>query len=150
MGSRVFQKIISHQQGFYYIHGLPNGTMTSYGLTLCPKHQAFLNTLLMPSTVRLQSTASTVTLENILSEANKTRVQSKLLDVNPVRKVPHWAKGKEHTMKKAAVLVPLCTVNGEPSVLFTVRSSDLTHHKGEVRYENVCAISFIYLGHSQW
>ena len=75
--------------------------------------------------------SSVITTENVFSERNKHRVQQKLLTTNPVREVPAWAKGRE--MKKAAVLVPICTVNGEPSVLFTVRSSDLTHHKGEVR-----------------
>ena len=36
--------------------------------------------------------------------------------------------------KEAAVLVPLCSVDGKASVLFTVRSSDLRVHKGEVSF----------------
>jgi len=38
------------------------------------------------------------------------------------------------TRKKAAVMVPLCLVNGVPSVLFTIRSKTLRNHSGEVRY----------------
>ena len=37
-------------------------------------------------------------------------------------------------LRKAAVLVPLCEVNGKTSLLFTVRSSDLRNHSGEVRF----------------
>ena len=72
-----------------------------------------------------------VTTENVFSEENRRRVQEKLFKTKPVREVPPWAKGKK--MKKAAVLIPICAVDDQPSVLFTVRSSDLSHHKGEVR-----------------
>ena len=72
-----------------------------------------------------------VTTENVFSEENRRRVQEKLFKTKPVREVPPWAKSKK--MKKAAVLIPICTVDDQPSVLFTVRSSDLSHHKGEVR-----------------
>ena len=36
--------------------------------------------------------------------------------------------------RKAAVLVPLCSIAGEPSLLFTVRSMRLKAHSGQVRY----------------
>jgi hypothetical protein len=35
--------------------------------------------------------------------------------------------------KEAAVLLPLATVNGEASIIFTVRSTQLRTHQGEVR-----------------
>lgn len=36
--------------------------------------------------------------------------------------------------KEAAVLVPLCVVDGKPSVLFTVRNMTMRTHRGEIRY----------------
>lgn len=35
--------------------------------------------------------------------------------------------------KDAAVLLPLCTVNQKPSVLFTVRNLNMRTHRGEIR-----------------
>lgn len=39
-------------------------------------------------------------------------------------------------VKEAAVLVPLCNIQGKPSVLFTVRNMNMRTHRGEVRYSN--------------
>jgi len=41
--------------------------------------------------------------------------------------------------KNAAVLIPFCNVNGEPSILFEMRSKALRSHSGEIR----CAMSTI-------
>lgn len=41
----------------------------------------------------------------------------------------------------AAVLIPLCNVNNEPSVLFELRSKALRSHSGEVRYCFSCAVT---------
>ena len=35
--------------------------------------------------------------------------------------------------RQAAVLVPLLIADGEPSVLFTIRSTNLSRHRGQVR-----------------
>jgi nudix motif 8 len=43
-------------------------------------------------------------------------------------------KWKLDGKKEAGVLLPLCTVAGKPSILFTVRSSNLREHKGEVSF----------------
>jgi nudix motif 8 len=37
-------------------------------------------------------------------------------------------------VREAAVLIPLCTVNQQPAVLFTVRSKALSKHQGEVSF----------------
>ena len=72
---------------------------------------------------------TTVTFENILSEENRLRTQ------NMLKKCEQPVITKilitKHS-KKAAVLVPLCTVNGEPSLLFMLRSNLIPAHRGEV------------------
>ena len=40
---------------------------------------------------------------------------------------------KKEGLRHASVLVPLCTVGGEPALLLTLRSANLSKHKGEVR-----------------
>lgn len=72
-----------------------------------------------------------MTTENVFSEANRLRCQGKLTEIKPVRSLS-WAKGKN--LKQAAVLVPLCHVDGVPSILFTLRASHLNSHRGEVRW----------------
>jgi 8-oxo-dGTP pyrophosphatase MutT (NUDIX family) len=39
-----------------------------------------------------------------------------------------------HTGKRAAVMLPLCHVKGEPAVLFTLRSQNVGTHKGQVSF----------------
>lgn len=72
-----------------------------------------------------------VTFENILSEENKTRFLKTLqkYELPSLRKV---TVSKDH--RKAAVLVPLCTVKGEPSIMFMVRSNKIHAHRGEVSF----------------
>ncbi|KAJ3088019.1 nudix (nucleoside diphosphate linked moiety X)-type motif 8, partial [Quaeritorhiza haematococci] len=45
-----------------------------------------------------------------------------------------WKYDTSKPLRQAAVLMPLCTVDGEPSVLFTLRSSNLRKHQGEVSF----------------
>ena len=63
----------------------------------------------------------------LLGESNKARVISSLLR--------HAVRGSGFTGegRQAAVLVPLLIANGEPSVLFTIRSTNLSRHRGQVR-----------------
>lgn len=64
----------------------------------------------------------------LLGESNKARVVSALLK--------QAARGSGFTGdgRQAAVLVPLLVVNGEPSVLFTIRSVNLSRHRGQVSF----------------
>ncbi|XP_050413159.2 mitochondrial coenzyme A diphosphatase NUDT8 [Patella vulgata] len=80
---------------------------------------------------------SGVNLENIFSDKNKERVKKSLLSIQPVRTIEDIVKPKHKPLKinhDAAVIIPLCVVNDEPSVLFTLRSSSLRKHRGEVSF----------------
>lgn len=72
---------------------------------------------------------SIVTLDNIFADSNKKHVQEKMTDVKTIPR-PDITDTKDW---KAAVLVPLCHVKGEPSLLFMVRSVFLKNHRGEIR-----------------
>lgn len=106
------------------IHGYQkNAFKTSNGvseLTLCRHYTT--------------SSEAEITLENIFSDENKSRSKKKLSSISPHAKVSEIAKKKKkNDHRKASVLVPLCMVHGEPSVLFTLRSSLLVNHRGQVR-----------------
>ena len=63
------------------------------------------------------------------SQALAFHCKEKPTQGNP-RGVPALAQARD----RAAVLVPLCTVEGEASVLFTVRAGHLRKHRGEVSF----------------
>ena len=46
---------------------------------------------------------------------------------------PRYKFGYKSNVKEAAVLMPLCMVDGQPSVLFTVRNLNMRSHRGEIR-----------------
>lgn len=65
----------------------------------------------------------------VLGEENKRRVRESLkCDDNE-----EWPRSGPG-LRDSAVLVPLLTVDGEPSVLFTVRARHLSRHRNQVRY----------------
>ena len=77
----------------------------------------------------IYSERKTVTLENIFSDENRKQVQERM---GSVKFVPRPGIADD-TARPAAVLVPLCYVKGEPSILFMVRSIYLKNHRGEIR-----------------
>lgn len=74
------------------------------------------------------SSSANVSLKNVFSDDNKTAVQKKLSTYT--NKIP--GRFKKEGARNASVLIPLCTVNKEPSLLFMVRPMTLAQHRGEV------------------
>ena len=68
-------------------------------------------------------------VDSVFAKENETRVKEMLIKYKS-SKLPRWAQKVPH----AAVLVPLCHVHGEPSILLTLRSADLVLHRGQVRW----------------
>lgn len=72
-----------------------------------------------------------------LSPENESRCRQRLasnLKFYEENKGRQWMSGGKNQAKWASVLVALCSVEGEPAFLFTLRSSKLKgRHKGDVR-----------------
>ncbi|CAG0881440.1 unnamed protein product [Darwinula stevensoni] len=77
---------------------------------------------------RTYVTASEKSFKFVLSSRNRERALEALKRIPPLR-----ARTSEKE-PSAAVLVPLCTVSDEVSLLYTLRSSDLRLHRGEVSF----------------
>lgn len=71
-------------------------------------------------------------LPHFYSEENKTRSVEYMKQISAKRR-PSFL-GKFKIKKQAAVLVSLCVVNNEESMLFTQRSFDMPTHKGQVSF----------------
>jgi len=92
----------------------------------------------LPRQVAAYATASVT--DDIFTAVHRNRchsllrpIQPGIADLRPMWKIP-GATEKIQNIRMAAVLVPLCFANKKPSVLLTVRSSQLLIHRGEVRY----------------
>lgn len=70
-------------------------------------------------------------LNDAFSDPNKARVVKQLGLMKPRKS---WLTS---CTEEAAVFVPLCLVDSVPSVLFTLRSSQLNSHRGEVRLDSI-------------
>ena len=66
---------------------------------------------------------------NILGEENRQNCIRRFKAI----KISPRIKGAE-SKKKAAVLIPLCLVKGELSLLYTLRKADLKRHRGQVSF----------------
>lgn len=73
------------------------------------------------------SSRSLSNLNDAFSEANKARLVQQLGLMKPRKSLLATCSAE------AAVFIPLCIVDSTPSVLFTLRSSQLNSHRGEVR-----------------
>lgn len=81
--------------------------------------------------------ADVAKMRSLLDDAGRMRIRKRLEGVDVEKKeflkAALLGTGKgDVAMRRAAVLVPLCTVSGVPSVLFTRRSTALNNHAGEV------------------
>ncbi|XP_059048733.1 mitochondrial coenzyme A diphosphatase NUDT8-like [Achroia grisella] len=69
-------------------------------------------------------------IENIFSQASRQHCISKLKEI----RVPKYNKRGKAPEASAAVLVPLCRYDCVPSLLYTVRSSNLNSHSGQISF----------------
>ena len=74
------------------------------------------------------SESKTLTWDTVLSEENRQRCIKKMSKQKAVRDVDSKSK------RPGAVLVPLCLINGELSLLYTVRSKNLKSHRGQISF----------------
>ncbi|KAJ1928796.1 hypothetical protein IWQ60_001750 [Tieghemiomyces parasiticus] len=85
-------------------------------------------------TTRTQSTSASPQLPWRLDQSQVLAdFRQCLATHNQRRDLPRF-KYRSTGLREAAVLVPLCNVDGVPSVLFTVRSMNLRTHQGEVSF----------------
>lgn len=76
---------------------------------------------------RLASTAY-YTVKNVLNPENVKKTVSKFSAMKPIRLQP------QVPAKRAAVLVPLCMIDGKLGLLFTLRTAHLKTHRGQVSF----------------
>lgn len=74
----------------------------------------------------LKRNLSQINLEKLLSEENKKKTIEKF------RKYTKLRFGEKNPDKHAAILIPLCIVDNEISLIYTIRSSKLRNHSGQV------------------
>lgn len=86
--------------------------------------------------VMLKRNMSQINLEKLLSEENKKKTIEKF------RKFTKLRIGDRNPDKHAAILIPICIVDNEVSILYTIRSSKLRNHSGQVCFPgNVISLS---------
>jgi nudix motif 8 len=76
--------------------------------------------------------AETVYLPTVLDEVTLAMFRERLSMAAPPRYRYRYSNARP--TRDACVLVPLCTVDHEPSILFTVRSAHLNNHRGQVSF----------------
>ena len=105
-----------------------NATVSSSSLQLSNNKSPSLTTLEHFRWVRTSSSSRTLSnLNDAFSEVNKARLVKQLGLMKPRKSLLATCS------EEAAVFVPFCIVDSTPSVLFTLRSSQLNSYRGEVR-----------------
>ncbi|KAI9592688.1 NUDIX hydrolase domain-like protein [Syncephalis fuscata] len=73
-----------------------------------------------------------ITLPDTLDAATLNKYSQRLERARPP--AYRYRYSEKQPTRDASVLVPLCMVDGQPSVLFTLRSSRLKAHRGEISF----------------
>ena len=82
----------------------------------------------IPTKALCSSHSQDLGAEKVFSSEVREEMAARISQIRVPRRL--FKKIKKH----AGVLVPLCTVGGEPAVLLTLRSTNLSSHRGEVRF----------------
>ena len=91
-----------------------------------------------PSRSLSTSVNTQLTMDSVFSDENLARVKKQITSVKSVRSAS-VLKIKQKPAE-AAILIPLCFVEAKPSILFTMRTTSLRKHRGEVRYFVVLSV----------
>ncbi|EDO31011.1 predicted protein [Nematostella vectensis] len=113
-----------------------------YDNTKCNSHRLHIrNVSSVLRHLKIQSAVPDEIIENALKEENKERTIKHLQKMKPNKKLIERCK------LQAGVLVPFCMVDNKPSVLFTLRSSRLASHSGQVSFpggkKDDCDVSLV-------
>ncbi|CAB0013021.1 unnamed protein product, partial [Nesidiocoris tenuis] len=65
-------------------------------------------------------------LESLMSSENIERTINRMKEMKVAQRPP-----SHENAKKAAILIPLCLIKDELSLLYTLRNADLKRHKGQ-------------------
>ncbi|XP_077998158.1 mitochondrial coenzyme A diphosphatase NUDT8-like, partial [Glandiceps talaboti] len=77
---------------------------------------------------KLSSPTLEKALTSIFSDEGKRRAIKRMENTKPLRTLT------KHASQLGAVCIPLCVIDGEPSVLYTLRTIHLSQHRGEVSF----------------
>ncbi|XP_067946587.1 mitochondrial coenzyme A diphosphatase NUDT8-like [Watersipora subatra] len=80
----------------------------------------------------IRRTGSSLDRVDLLSESNKKRCKAQLQALKSSLKTK---KSEDSGVsKQAAVLIPMCFVDCQPSIVFTLRSNNLRNHAGQISF----------------
>lgn len=79
----------------------------------------------------MSGTKAAFTVHNLFSLATRERCLSNL---KKLRVPHHWKADAVQPSPNAAVLVPFCSVNNVPSLLYTIRAPNLRTHSGQISF----------------